>query len=150
MGQWSSPPGAIINKPRRKRTSATGSGVDGEEEMDAATDWYSVQYRTIEWKQQYKDSQYLRRDSECSIVHFAKGNNRRQSNAKSRLQLNKSVCLLHLPMVVITLDCNYCQFLIESNDDLRPEQLASQFTIYQMACILAPEHTCSCIYGSVH
>jgi hypothetical protein len=27
---------------------------------------------------------------------------------------------------------------------LRPEQLASQFTIYQMACILAPEHTCSC------
>jgi hypothetical protein len=110
MGQWSSPPGAIINKPRRKRTSATGSGVDGEEEMDAATDWYSVQYRTIEWKQQYKDSQYLRRDSECSIVHFAKGNNRRQSNAKSRLQLNKSVCLLHLPMVVITLDGNYCRF----------------------------------------
>jgi hypothetical protein len=118
--------------------------------MDAATDWYSVQYRSIEWKQQSKDFQYRRQDSERSIVYFAKGNDRRQSNAKSRLQLNKSVCLLHLPMFVVTLDGNYCQFLIQSNDDLRPEQLASQFTIYQMACIFAREHTCSCIYGSVH
>jgi hypothetical protein len=80
--------------------------------MDAATDWYSVQYRSIEWKQQSKDFQYRRQDSERSIVYFAKGNDRRQSNAKSRLQLNKSVCLLHLPMFVVTLDGNYCQFLI--------------------------------------
>jgi hypothetical protein len=106
MGQWSSPTGAIINKPRRK-TNFNHSGIDGEEEMDAAMDWYSVQFRTMEWKQQSKDSHYLRQDSECSIVHFAKGNDRRQSNANSRLQLNKGVCLLHLPMFVINLYGNY-------------------------------------------
>jgi hypothetical protein len=105
--------------------------------MDAATDWYSVQYRTI-GKTLSAPSSSLRKKRpppvECKESFATKQERVLATSANGRRHPGWKL----LPI------------LIKSNDDLRQEQLASQFIIYQMACILAREHTCFCIYGCVH
>jgi hypothetical protein len=100
------------NQQTKEEKNFIHSGVDGEEEMD---DTLIGIRSSIE---RFNGSSSPKSPITCGKTLSAPSSISRKETttasriAKSRLQLNKSVCLLHLPMFVVTLDGNYCQFLV--------------------------------------
>jgi len=155
MGQWSSPTGAVINKPRRKRTlselradRSSHSGVDGEEVMDALIGIRSSMDRFNEHDSgsfgasPVIGSSSPKTPSTCGETLSARSSSSRkkrpppvvfkESFASKQERVRATSAYGHHP------GWKLLPILIKSNDDLRQEQLASQL-IYQMACILARE-----------